>query len=97
MTQGLGWEIYPYPVSRERLLAGNSADMALKANPAEKLDPPMAPRDDVLINKTGSTNGFGAYAVFIPARRLGIVMLANRNYPNPVRVEAAYAILSALK
>lgn len=96
MTQGLGWEIYPHPVSRERLLAGNSADMALKANPAEKLDPPMAPRDDVLINKTGSTNGFGAYAVFVPARRLGIVMLANRNYPNPVRVEAAYAILSAL-
>lgn len=96
MTQGLGWEIYPYPVSRERLLAGNSPDMARKANPAQKLDPPLAPRDDVLINKTGSTNGFGAYAAFIPTRRLGIVMLANRNYPNPVRVEAAHAILSAL-
>ncbi len=96
MTQGLGWESYPWPVSRARLVDGNSPDMAFKANPAEKLDPPLAPSPDRLFNKTGSTNGFGAYAVFVPATATGLVMLANRGYPNPVRVEVAHKILSAL-
>lgn len=96
MTQGLGWESYPWPISRARLVDGNSPDMAFKANPAEKLDPPLAPNPDRLFNKTGSTNGFGAYAVFVPATATGLVMLANRGYPNPVRVEVAHKILSAL-
>lgn len=97
MTQGLGWESYTYPISLDRLLTGNSPDMALKANAAEKLDPPVPPRDDALVNKTGSTNGFGAYAVFVPGRKTGIVMLANKNYPNLARVEAAHRILAALR
>ncbi len=96
MTQGLGWEIYDYPTDLERLLAGNSSDMALKANKVEKLASPMPPQEDVLINKTGSTNGFGAYAAFVPAKGIGIVMLANKNYPNADRVKAAYRIMTAL-
>ncbi|NQD95678.1 beta-lactamase [Pseudomonas sp. CrR25] len=96
MTQGLGWELYPYPLPLERLQAGNSAAMALDAHRVTPLGPPLPTAADRLINKTGSTNGFGAYVAFVPARRIGIVMLANRNYPNAARVEAAHAILTAL-
>ena len=95
-TQGLGWEMYAYPTDLDVLLAGNSTQMALEPNKVTRLVPPQAARDDVLINKTGSTNGFGAYVAFVPAKDIGIVMLANRNYPNPARVEAAYRILEAL-
>lgn len=97
MTQGLGWEIYAYPTTLARLLAGNSSDMALDPHKIDRLDPPQQPRKDVLLNKTGSTNGFGAYAAFIPARQIGIVLLANRNYPIPERVTAAYKILTAIE
>ncbi|MBB3936751.1 beta-lactamase class C [Aureimonas phyllosphaerae] len=96
MVQGLGWEQYPYPVDVEMLLTGNSADMALKPQTATRLDPPQAPQGAVLFNKTGSTRGFGAYAAFVPERRIGVVFLANRNWPNATRVRAGHAILSAL-
>jgi beta-lactamase class C len=96
MTQGLAWEMYPWPTALEPLLAGNGSAMALRPHPVERLAPPQAPRQDVLVNKTGSTNGFGAYVAFVPARGIGIVMLANRNYPNAERVRAGYCILAAL-
>ena len=53
----------------------------------------LPPQRDVWVNKTGSTNGFGAYVAFVPARETGIVVLANRNYPNEARVRLAYRIL----
>ncbi|WP_343718342.1 class C beta-lactamase [Inquilinus sp.] len=96
MTQGLGWEMYAWPVALDRLLAGNSPEMSLKPNPVDRLDPPLPPQDDVLLNKTGSTNGFGSYVAFVPSRRIGVVILANRNYPIADRVTAAHRILTAL-
>ncbi|WP_270836083.1 CMY-1/MOX family class C beta-lactamase [Aeromonas sp. QDB30] len=94
MTQGLGWERYAYPVSEQTLLAGNSPAMIYNANPAAPA--PAAAGHPVLFNKTGSTSGFGAYVAFVPAKGIGIVMLANRNYPIPARVKAAHAILTQL-
>ncbi|MBB2885214.1 MULTISPECIES: class C beta-lactamase [Pseudomonas] len=96
MTQGLGWELYNYPVTLDTLLAGNSSQMALEAHEVQWLTPPQPQRDTLLINKTGSTGGFGAYVAFIPAKDIGIVILANKNYPNPERIKIAHKILSAL-
>lgn len=96
MVQGLGWEQYPYPIPLERLLAGNSRAMLLQSNAAIPLTPPQRPAGPTLFNKTGSTGGFGAYVAFVPEEGIGIVMLANRNYPIPARVEAAHGILEHL-
>lgn len=96
MTQALGWERYAYPVSLDQLRAGNSLEMALNANTAIRLQPPLSAHQDVWFNKTGSTGGFGAYVAFVPSQQIGIVMLANRNYPNQARIDAAHHILTAL-
>lgn len=96
MIQSLGWEQYPYPVSLERLLDGNSGTMAMEANPATALNPPKRPDGATLYNKTGSTSGFGGYVAFVPEKKIGVVMLANRNFPNPERIKAVHAILKTL-
>jgi beta-lactamase class C len=93
MVQGLGWEQYPYPIALSRLLAGNSGAMSMEANAAMQLTPPQAPSEPTLFNKTGSTNGFGAYVAFVPKKRIGIVMLANKNVPISARITAAHAVL----
>ena len=96
MTQGLGWEMYPYPIKLQALMDGNSTPMAMQPHKVNWLTPPQAPHADTLVNKTGSTNGFGAYAAYVPSKGLGVVILANKNYPNAERVKVAHAILSAL-
>jgi beta-lactamase class C len=96
ITQDLIWEQYPYPVELEQLLAGNSDAMAYQATKVIELNPPLQPQANALINKTGSTNGFATYVAFVPGQKLGIVMLANKNYPIAQRVSAAYQILTRL-
>lgn len=96
MTQGLGWESYPYPVSLQALLDGNSTAMAMEPHKVNWLNPAQTQRDNVLFNKTGSTGGFGAYVAYVPSKDIGVVILANRNYPNAERVKVAHAILSAI-
>ena len=59
LTQALVWEEYPLPVSLRALLAGNP----LAPVAAVALRPPLNPTRDLWINKTGATNGFGAYNV----------------------------------
>lgn len=95
-TQDFVWEQYPWPVSLDTLQRGNSPDAILKPMPAHALTPPLAPQADAFINKTGSTNGFSTYVAYVPARHIGVVILANKAYPNEARVSAAYAILKAL-
>ncbi len=95
-TQDLIWEQYTLPVTLKTLLNGNSATMMFNPNRVTALTPPEKPRADMWINKTGSTNGFGAYVAFIPERRCGIALLANENYPIADRVSVAYRLLGSL-
>lgn len=91
--QGLGWEQYALPLSLEKLVAGNSPEVIFEPRRIRALDPSTG-RGPTLFNKTGSTGGFGTYAAFVPSRRLGVVILANRNYPIAARVQAAHRLLT---
>ncbi|MFV3387188.1 PRC family class C beta-lactamase [Pseudomonas sp. NY15364] len=97
MTQALGWERYTYPISLEKLQAGNSAEMALQPQSVARFSVPKPAEGDLLLNKTGSTNGFGAYILLLPARDTGLVILANRNYPNAERVRLALQLLESIE
>lgn len=95
-TQDLIWEQYQWPASEHSMMSGNGFDFALKPQPVEKIDPPLPPQQDVIINKTGSTKGFGGYVAFVPGKGLGVVVLANKNYPGDVRAKATYSLVRAL-
>ncbi len=93
MTQDLAWEQLRYPATLDALLTANAGNYNSRSQPVTALNPPLPPQEAVWINKTGSTNGFGGYVAFVPSKKLGIVILANRNYPNEARVRLAYRIL----
>ncbi|WP_460150237.1 class C beta-lactamase [Pseudomonas sp. H2_A10] len=95
-TQALGWEYYPYPITLQALIDGNSTPMAMEPHTANWLATPHVQPANVLFNKTGSTSGFGAYVAYVPSKDIGVVILANKNYPNAERVKVAHAILSAV-
>ncbi|WP_108417904.1 ACT family cephalosporin-hydrolyzing class C beta-lactamase [Enterobacter mori] len=97
MYQGLGWEMLNWPVDAKTVVEGSDNKVALASLPAREVNPPAPPVKASWVHKTGSTGGFGSYVAFIPEKQLGIVMLANKSYPNPARVEAAYRILDALQ
>ena len=60
----------------------------MKPQPIRRREGPMA--RPILLNKTGSTNGFGTYVAMLPDEQTGVVVLANRNYPNPARADATF-------
>ncbi|WP_137135337.1 class C beta-lactamase [Rhizobium sp. FKY42] len=95
-SQAMVWEEYPWPVKLDQMVAGNSPDFILKPQPVEKLTTPAKQGEGVILNKTGSTNGFGGYVAILPEKKLGIVVLANRNYPNEARIRATYALIKSL-
>lgn len=94
-AQAMVWEGYPWPVDASELAAGNSADMAMTPQPMTHRAA-IALNGKVLLNKTGATNGFGSYVAMIPSEQIGVVVLANRNYPNPVRAEATRKLIHLL-
>ncbi|EOL9129037.1 CMA family class C beta-lactamase [Cronobacter malonaticus] len=95
-TQGMMWEYYPWPSPFSRLVEGNSSQRIMKGLAATAIVPPQPAPQAAWYNKTGSTNGFSTYAVFIPEKRIALIMLANKWFPNDDRVKAAYAIIQEL-
>ena len=96
MTQDLIWEEYAMPVDLPTLQEGNAPKLILNPTPVRIQKLSAKPNSNVWVNKTGATNGFGAYVAFVPEKQFGVVLLANKNYPNAERVEIAHEIYSKL-
>lgn len=96
MIQGLGWEQHPCPITLDQLVAGTSETVIYKPNPVTPVSANNSTDDDKMFDKTGSTNGFGAYAAFIPKTNTGIVILTNKNIPLTARITAAHQTLQQL-
>uniref|UniRef100_UPI003B505DA7 extended-spectrum class C beta-lactamase ADC-380 n=1 Tax=Acinetobacter baumannii TaxID=470 RepID=UPI003B505DA7 len=94
MYQPLGWEEFSYPATLQTLLDSNSEQIVMKPNKVTAISKEPSVK---MYHKTGSTNGFGTYVVFIPKENIGLVMLTNKRIPNEERIKAAYAVLSAIK
>ncbi|MBY4899237.1 serine hydrolase [Cupriavidus sp. AU9028] len=94
VRQALVWERYPWPAPLASLQ--QASDAALEHLPAQTFPAGSRDEDNVLIHKTGGTNGFSAYLGFLPARRIGLVLLANKAYPPQQRMVLAHTILTAL-
>lgn len=97
LTQDLIWEQFPAASKLPGLLTSVDEKIVFGNNPATSITPPLPPQTDVLIHKTGSTGGFGAYVLYSPGKKTGIVILANRGYPGTDRVTVAYRILEQLE
>ena len=93
-AQAMIWEAYPWPVSTEELVSGNSTQMSLTPQPITPRAAPLL--GPIFYNKTGATTGFGAYVAMVPSEKIGVVVLANRNYPNPVRAEATLTLITEI-
>ncbi|WP_279722239.1 ADC family extended-spectrum class C beta-lactamase [Acinetobacter baumannii] len=94
MYQALGWEEFSYPATLQTLLDSNSEQIVMKPNKVSAISKEPSVK---MYHKTGSTNGFGTYVVFIPKENIGLVMLTNKRIPNEERIKAAYAVLNAIK
>jgi beta-lactamase class C len=96
MTQGAIWEWYAPPITQNVLLEGNGDAMVFKPNPGAPLSG-VAPPAGALVNKTGGTNGFSAYAAFIAERGIGMAVLTNRNHPVQHRLTLAQRLREAME
>ncbi len=93
LIQALGWEEYAEPYKLHNLLVGNGASYLDSA--AHPLIPALTENKNNYFNKTGS-GIFTSYVAFIPGKKIGIVILANKFIPPRARASAGYKILQQL-
>lgn len=92
--QALIWDKFQYPINPCTLKQGNSLEVIFNNVPVKQLNPATQGFKHYALSKTGSTNGFGAYVIVIPHKKLAIAMLANKYYPIGERVKAAYKMVN---
>lgn len=96
MYQGLGWDMFNWPVDPVAITYCSHSKFTSQPQISVAITPPVPPIQSAWIHKTGSTPGFGAYVAFVPEKQLGIVLLANKNYPKADRIQSALTILNTL-
>lgn len=84
-------------MTESALVAGNSGQRIMQGMAAQAITPPQPAPQQAWYNKTGSTNGFSTYAVFIPSQQIAVIMLANKWFPNDDRVAAVHKIIQAIQ
>lgn len=96
MYQGLGWDIFNWPAESCMVIYCSERRMANEPQVSVLINPPAPAVKSSWVHKTGSTPGFASYVAFIPEKKIGIVVLANKNYPIADRINLAYFILRQL-
>jgi beta-lactamase class C len=95
LMQALVWDEFPFS-DRDGITLGNSRQFVVGAIPANAVKDPKLPADGVLIGKTGATYGFGSYVAFLPSKKIGVVILANKTNSIDARVRTGLAVLDVL-
>lgn len=91
MQQALVWQVHSL---QDESLKHEPQNMNIGPLPAKWLPKDQQIyKDDVLLDKTGSMPGFRSYMAVIPSRRVGVVILANKNIPNGAIVTAGRAMI----
>ncbi|MFP1496785.1 hypothetical protein ACLB1Q_18190 [Escherichia coli] len=87
-----------WPVNPDIIVNG-SDDKLHWQRPVKAITPPTPAVRASSVHKEqrGRPAELVAMFAFIPEKELGIVMLANKNYPNPARVATTWQILNALQ
>jgi len=94
--QGLAWQLHPIRNKTDINELRNAAD-----HPDQIKNPVMIEEiyqrpvysDNLMMDKTGMTEGFSAYIAVIPARKSGIVVLANKHIPDSAMIKLAREML----
>ncbi len=99
--QGLGWVIYPmtYPITKKEKDALLNVPIDMNRGPLTSTMISQEQRKfdgNMLIDKTGGTDGFRSYIVFIPNKKIGVTVLVNQMVSNREIVRLGREILLQL-
>jgi CubicO group peptidase (beta-lactamase class C family) len=96
MQQGLGWEIYSFDPQNPDFIH-QAAEKNFGPMPATQLNAAQSVYNgDMLLQKTGATNGFRSYIGLVPNTKTGIVILANSYFSEGDLVNTGRSLLVQL-
>ena len=91
MQQGLAWQVHSL---QDENIKHEPETLNLGPLPVHWLPKEQQIyKANVLLDKTGSTGGFRSYIAVIPEKKLGVVILLNKNISNGAVVTAGRSII----